>query len=249
MRVVITSDFHIKYFEKEEDIERRNRVENFLKSLIGKIDCLILAGDIFDLWLEWNTVIIKNYFNVLKILADLRVSGCKIIFLMGNHDFLLDRFLTDFIGCEIYENFYESEINGKKIYVSHGDLFTQNDIRYRVFRMLVRSRFSKWLCRILHPNIILKWGVKLSRTSRENNDFDKKQKRKMTVKREQGLIDKAVLLSNDYDIIVFGHSHIPVRMEINNSIYLNCGDWVSNNSFVFFDEEICILKKETTFEN
>jgi len=78
----------------------------------------------------------------------------------------------------------------------------------------------------------------MSRTKKQN-DFDKNYNKK-----EQGLIEKAVLLSNDFDIIVFGHSHKPMCLNINNSIYLNCGDWIQHNSFVYIHDAVATLKKQ-----
>ena len=231
MRCIIVSDFHLKFYEKAEDIDRRQRVESFLISLINKIDCLILAGDIFDLWMEWNNVIIKNSFSTLKIFAQLKESGCRLIFLSGNHDFWLDKFLKENIGFEIFENFFIGELNGQRIFVSHGDLYTQNDTRYQIFRIVMRSPLSKFFFKILHPEISLAIGKLLSRSGKRRNvNFT------IDEAKEKGLIDKAKSLSHEYDLIVFGHTHKPLKMNFGKSIYINCGDWINNSSYCFIDE-------------
>ena len=237
MKYVIVSDIHLKYFEDEEALERKLKVEAFFKSLIGKIDCLILAGDIFDLWIEWETVIIKNYFSTLKILSEIKDSGCKIIFLTGNHDFWLDKFLQTNIFVEIYHDFYESVVNEKRIFVSHGDLYTKNDIRYKIFRKVIRSFIVKGFCKILNPNIVLYLGNKISRSSRSRKIDDN-----LIKKKEQGLLLQARKLSENYDLIIFGHTHNPVKIELGNALYINCGDWIYHNSYCYFDEEVCELR-------
>jgi len=231
MKYIIASDFHIKYIEAPFDIERRERVEMFLRSFIGKIDGLILAGDIFDLWIEWDRVIIKNYFGLLRIFADLKESGCRLVFLQGNHDFWLSNFLKDTIGVEIYESIFTETINGKKIFVSHGDKHTNNDMRYKIIHTLIRNKLIKLIFKQIHPDISLWLGSKLSRTTVKAGSW---QVNKDT---ENGLIATAEKLSSEYDLVVFGHSHNPLKITNGNSIYINSGDWIKHNSYCFFSED------------
>jgi len=232
MRYVIASDFHLKYIENADDRERRIQVESFLSSLIGNVDGLILAGDVFDFWLEWKQVIIKNYFSTLMILAMLKKSGTRLVYLSGNHDFWLGDFLKNSIGFEIHTDFFTDEINGKKIFVSHGDLYTKNDLRYKVYRRFIRQNWIKNILSLLHPNFCLALTQKVSRTSRNRKDNEPTARRK-----EEGQIQKAQKLSKQYDLIVFGHSHNPLQMTLGNATYINTGDWLSHNSYCYFDDE------------
>jgi len=238
MKYIITSDFHLKYNEKEEDKARRLRVEDFLLSLVGNIDGLVLAGDVFDFWVEWNKVIIKDYFTVLKTLSLLKDAGTRLVFLCGNHDFWLGEFLKETIGFEIYENNFIDEINGKKIFVSHGDLYTKNDFRYKVYRRLIRQKIIKNIALLLHPDLTLAISSGFSRTSRIRKDSPMVASRK-----EEGHIQKAMELSKDYNLIVFGHSHNPLQKMFGESIYINCGDWLSHNSYCYFDESTIELRQ------
>lgn len=238
MKCVIASDFHIKFCESDEDKKRRQIIENFLNSLIGNTDCLILAGDIFDLWVEWDKVIIKQYFSILNILLNLHNSGCKLIFLSGNHDFWLESFLSDQIGFEVHQDDFNFVFNGKKIFVSHGDLYTKNDLRYQVFRKFVRSGFIKKIFKIIHPDLSLSFGQLLSRSSR-----DRKDPVELIIKKENGLIEKAKFLSADFDYIIMGHSHRPTRIEMDNSVYVNCGDWIKNFTYCKIENSIISLEK------
>ena len=140
MRVYFASDFHLKFIENQEDKERREKVISFLDSLVGNADLLVLNGDVFDLWFTWNTVMIKGYFPILKKLADISESGCRIVFTAGNHDFWFRDFLTDYLDIELFEDSFSEVIDGKSVYVTHGDLYTKNDFRYKLFRSLVRNK-------------------------------------------------------------------------------------------------------------
>lgn len=240
MRTIIASDFHLKFHENEEDILRRERVLYFLDSLIGKADLLILNGDVFDLWFCWKNVIIKGYFPILKKLADIKEKGCRIVFIAGNHDFWFRDFLTNYMDIEVYKNSFIEEIDGKKILISHGDLYTSNDLRYKLFRTLVRNRFMMFIFEILHPDFSLEIGKKLSRSSRK-----KRTARNLTIKREKGLIDFARKQLKNYDIVVMGHSHLPKILELENGIYANAGDWIINNTYLeMIDGNIKLIKWE-----
>ncbi|MCK4311627.1 MAG: UDP-2,3-diacylglucosamine diphosphatase [Candidatus Cloacimonetes bacterium] len=247
MRVYIVSDFHLKFSDNPEDLEQQDRVITFLNSLIGKADLLILNGDIFDLWFVWKTVIIKSYFPILKKFADLRESGCRIVFIAGNHDFWFRDFLVNILGIEVYNNNFIETIDGVKIFVSHGDLYTSNDMRYKIFRSIIRNRIVMKLFEMFHPDFALGLGKMLSRTSR-------KRKISITIykKKERGLIDFAKKQFKNYDIVVMGHSHLPKLEKYENGIYANAGDWIINNSFLKIIDgniELCKYKINRRREN
>ena len=243
MNIIIASDFHLKFTPDKESSERMKRVLKFLASLEGKTDILILNGDIFDLWFSWKKVIIKEYFPVYKILADLNESGCRIVFVAGNHDFWFGDFLKKFLNIEIYQNHFAEKIDGKKIFVTHGDLFTRNDIRYKIFRTLVRNKLIMKLFSFLHPDFALRLGEKLSRSSRF-----RKIPLKLRKIKESGLDNFAEKKLEEYDIVVLGHSHFPKIINFENGIYANCGDWVSHNSYIKINNgkvELCDFEQKT----
>ncbi|MBL7149453.1 MAG: UDP-2,3-diacylglucosamine diphosphatase [Candidatus Cloacimonetes bacterium] len=242
MRVIIASDFHLKFAENQEDKERRERVVSFLDSLIGKTDLLILNGDIFDLWFVWKNVIMKGYFPILKKLADLRESGCRIVFIAGNHDFWFRDFLTGFLDIEIYRHDFFEEIDGKKIYVSHGDLFTLNDLRYKIFRAIIRNKIIMNFYGILHPDLALGIGKSLSRTSRKQQASSDRLKKK-----ETGLITFAKRKLDECDIVILGHSHLPKVEILENGIYANAGDWMGNSTYLEMNDgeiKLCEYSKK-----
>lgn len=239
MRTYIISDLHLKYTENEDDKARRIRVMDFLNSLIGKADILILNGDIFDLWFAWNHVIIKSYFPILKILADLRESGCKLYFIAGNHDFWFRGFLSEYLGMEISQNNLSLEIDQKKLFVSHGDLYTSNDVRYHLFRTVIRNKLVMKIFQMIHPDIALNIGKLLSRSSRKRKISPELKRSK-----EKGLEKFAQLkLENDIDYVVMGHSHSPVKKEFKSGIYINSGDWIIHNTYVEIETGTIELKK------
>lgn len=228
MRFYVISDLHLKFSENSEDRKRRERVLNFLDSLIGKADILVLNGDIFDLWFAWNRVIIKSYFPILKKFADIRESGCKIYFTAGNHDFWFRDFLSQYLGFSIHQNNLNLVIDGKKILIAHGDQYTSNDLRYKIFRSIIRNKIVMWIFQIIHPDLALNIGKTMSRSSR-----NRAMSPQLKEAKAKGLESYAIKqLNKDSDVVIMGHSHSPVLKEFDTGLYINSGDWIKHNTYI-----------------
>jgi UDP-2,3-diacylglucosamine hydrolase len=238
MKIIIASDFHLMYRESRHDRYRRDRVLRFLASLRGNTDLLVLNGDIFDLWVEWEQVVIAGYLPLCEKLAELHDAGCRIVLIPGNHDFLFGEFLPQHCGVEIVGDAFSGEFDGKKLFVAHGDTFTTNDLRYQIYRRVVRSNLARTLIRSLHPEFVLRAGSAFSRTSRRVSIPPGVQERK-----EAGLVNKARRLAAKYDIVIFGHSHVPRCIPLGESLYFNSGDWVEHGSFVSIVDGIAQLNE------
>jgi len=233
MKICIISDIHYKYSNPNpEDIENSTIVLDFLDSIIGKYDLLILAGDIFDLWFDWNYTIIKQYFPLLVKLYEISQASCRIVHISGNHDFWFGNFLPDYLGVELVDETFSLEADGKKILVCHGDTHTVNDLRYQIFRRIIRFPFTKRIFSILHPDLALGIGSKLSRSSRARKDPLPLRKKK-----NSGLhgFARAQIRRGRADYVIMGHCHYPELIDLEGGIYANCGDWISHHSFVEID--------------
>ena len=227
MNVYIASDFHLKFVENIEDTKRRKKVIDFLDSIKDDADLLILNGDIFDLWFVWKKFIIKGYFPLLLKLNQLRENGVRIVFIAGNHDFWFKDFLTGTLGIEVYKDNFCEMIDGVRTFISHGDRYTSNDLRYQIFRKLIRNKFIMWIFENLHPDFALNIGRSMSRSSRGQQVQDD-----VLNKREQGLIRFAKEKLNKTDVVILGHSHLPKIEKYENGIYANAGDWLNNSSYL-----------------
>ena len=230
MRICVLSDLHIKFCPLDAaEQARHQRILNMLTSAIGKYDLMILNGDIFDLWTETSQTIVKQYFPVLHVFANIREAGCRFVYISGNHDFWFGDFFRDILPMELHDESYTLEADGKKMHFCHGDLHTVNDTRYQIFRRVIRSKLVKGIYNLLNPDLGLNLGKKLSRSSslRKINPLHLAQK-------AAGLERYATQLIQDdnYDIVVMGHSHKPCLKAIGTGFYAKSGDGVRNFSFV-----------------
>ena len=65
---IVVSDIHLGEIPPDGE----QTFLSFLESLPGKIDELLINGDLFDFWFEYRSVILRRYFPVLRRLADPR---------------------------------------------------------------------------------------------------------------------------------------------------------------------------------
>ena len=85
MKIICISDIHQKLQIDKEEKEKLKRLYSFLDEIkTWNLDKLIIAGDLFDVWYEYKTVIPKPYFTTLTKLKSISNRGIKIIYLAGN---------------------------------------------------------------------------------------------------------------------------------------------------------------------
>ena len=229
MKILILSDIHYNFAPNDEH-DRRNQeiILRFLASALDEhYDMLILNGDIFDLWFDWKRTIIKQYFPLLKRLADFREQGCHIAYVSGNHDFWFNDFFTLYLGAEIYQTRVDLEADGKRILVTHGDLYTRNDNRYRLFRHIIRLPLMKRIFAMIHPDWALGLGAMISLSSRQHSQNDPTRLQKIA-----GLELYAQRQMRRYDYVIMGHSHEPCLITYPNGVYANSGDWISYYTYI-----------------
>ncbi|MCB5225083.1 MAG: UDP-2,3-diacylglucosamine diphosphatase [Candidatus Cloacimonadaceae bacterium] len=239
MRICVVSDVHLKYAPWDAaDRENARAFQSFLKESVGKYDLLVLNGDIFDLWFDWKSLIIKEYFPVLHRLAELSENGCKLVMISGNHDFWFNDFFSKHLNAIVRDQSHVINADGKKMYFTHGDLYTYNDIRYKILRGLIRLPISKGIFSLFHPEFALRLGAKLSRSSRFRQVPALMQRKK-----SEGLEHHASykVKRKGYDIVCMGHSHKPEIMRMDSGVYANSGDWTRHRSYLeIIDGEISL---------
>ena len=191
---------------------------------------LILNGDIVDIWQFSKRYFPKSHLKVIKKIIDFATEGTKVIYITGNHDEVLRKFSDTTIGNISVVNKKVLNLDGKKAWFFHGDVFD------------VSIQNAKWLAKLggygydllILLNRLVNWG--LERMGREKYSISKKIKNgvKSAVKYisdfENVVSDLAI--ENGYDYVVCGHIHQPKMLIKENkhgkTTYLNSGDWVEN---------------------
>jgi UDP-2,3-diacylglucosamine pyrophosphatase LpxH len=207
---------------------KAKEVVRFLKQF--SCDNLILNGDIIDGWQlrksgSWKRKHTRFFNRLLKMINQHQTN---VYYLRGNHDDFLDQVLPMQIGnlSILNEMIYES--NGKKFFVTHGDIFDSVTTNFRWIAYLgdIGYTFLLWLNR----------QVNYHRRKRGLPYFSLSQYIKGRVKTAVSYIDQyeteltKMAKVKGCDGIICGHIHKAEMREINGIKYLNSGDWVESMS-------------------
>lgn len=242
-KIYFLSDFHLGAPNYESSLVREKKIVDFLTSIEHTAQEIFIVGDMFDFWYEYKNVVPKGYNRLLGKLAQLTDAGIIIHFFVGNHDMWMNGYFENELNIAVYHQQQVFERFGKKIFIAHGDGLGPGDGGYKFLKKIFRNKFCNWLFGVAHPSIGIGIANYFSRKSRQktgNND------QVFLGEENEWLIifSKEVLQKEHYDYFVFGHRHLPLKLQLNNqSQYINLGDWITNFTYAVFDGENFELKK------
>lgn len=221
--IVVISDVHLgTYGCKAKELLQ------YMKSIQPKK--VILNGDILDIWQFSKNYWPKSHMKVVKQIMNWVQKGVEVHYITGNHDEMLRKFDGFEIGSFSIKNKLVLELDHKKAWFFHGDVFD------------VTMQHSKWLAKLggigydmlIHLNSFINFiSQKLGR-GRISLSKKIKNKVKLAVKFVNNFEKVAtdIAISNQYDYVVCGHIHQPEIQEYSNAegkvTYLNSGDWIEN---------------------
>lgn len=223
VEIVVISDVHLGTYGCHA-----KELLKYLKSIKPKI--LILNGDIIDIWQFSKRYWPDSHMKILRKIMKFVLEGVEVHYLTGNHDELLRKFADMHIGTFHLQNKLVLELDGKKAWFFHGDVFD------------VTMQHSKWLAKmgavgydsLILLNNMVNWC--LTFLGKQKMSFSQKIKAKFkdAVKFinqfEKTAADLAI--EKGYHYVVCGHIHQPEITTIKNNdgevVYLNSGDWVES---------------------
>jgi len=212
---------------------------------------VILNGDIVDIWQFKKRYWPKSHMRIIKHFTSLLSKGIPIYYITGNHDELLRKFEGFTLGKLSVVNKLILNLNGKKAWFFHGDVFD------------ITMQYAKWLTRLgsmgydllIMINSMVNYIAKLM--GREKVSLSKKIKNsvKSAVKyiNDFERVAADIAIEKGYDFVVCGHIHHPEQKKISSknrtTIYLNSGDWVESLSALEYkDGEWKIYEYEEDYD-
>ena len=221
--VLVLSDIHLGTYGCHA-----KELVSYLKTIKPKV--IILNGDIIDIWQFSKNYFPKSHLKVVKQIIRFASKGVPVHYITGNHDELLRRFVGFNLGNLFIENKIILELDGKKAWIFHGDVFD------------VTMQHAKWLTKLgaIGYDILILLNrfanFIIEKTGREKISLSKKIKN--SVKKAVKFINDFeqicadIAIAKKYDYVICGHIHQPEIKTISNHygevIYLNSGDWVEN---------------------
>ena len=225
-KIYFASDQHLGAPTPKASLPREKKFVAWLDTIKEDAGTIFLLGDLFDFWFEYKTVVPKGFVRVLGKLAELKDAGIDIYFFVGNHDLWMRDYFQKELNIPIFHKPQEFEINGKIFLIGHGDGLGPSDHGYKRMKKVFTFPFFKWLFRWLHPDI----GVRLGHYFSVKNKLISGDEDARFLGEENewlALYCRRKLTEKHYDFFVFGHRHLPLEIELNNSsTYINLGDWI-----------------------
>jgi UDP-2,3-diacylglucosamine pyrophosphatase LpxH len=193
---------------------------------------LFLVGDIIDGWLlkrkfRWP----QSHTNVLRKIMSYSKNGTKVIYIPGNHDeFLREYGEFSFGNIEIHNEYVYNNT-----FITHGDLYDGvvklkwlgilgsigYDMAISIDRKLKKLGMKRSLSKFLKDKVkeavkfITQFEVELTRQAKKHHCTS----------------------------VICGHIHHPEDRDIDGIRYLNCGDWIENNSYIIYNNnEYTVIK-------
>ena len=246
---VVISDVHLGTYGC-----KAKELLNYLKTIQPKV--LILNGDIIDIWQFSKHYFPKSHMSVIKHITALLTKGTEVYYITGNHDEMLRKFKGFKLGKFKILNKLVLDIDDKKAWVFHGDVFD------------VTMQHSKWLAKLggkgydvlillntcikglkhhillyrclkgLKHHILLNTCINWISRFLGYRKLSLSKKIKNSVKSAVKFINNFektasdIAIENEYDYVICGHIHQPEIKEITTqkgkTMYLNSGDWIEN---------------------
>lgn len=208
---------------------------SFLKHV--ECDTLFLVGDIIDGWqLRRSWYWPQSHNDVVQKLLRKARKGTRVIFVPGNHDEFARRYFNHtFGGIEVVEDWVHETADGKKLWITHGDLFDGV------------IQCAKWLAYV--GDSLYEFTLKLNRVLNSLRArlglpyWSLSKYLKLKVKRAVSYVsDFEVAVAREarrreVDGVVCGHIHHAELREIDGILYANDGDWVESLSALLEDEQ------------
>jgi len=229
--VYFASDFHLKP-DNPESRTREDTIVRWLDQVQSDMSALYLVGDVFDFWFDYKRVVPKGFMRILSKLLELRRLGIPIHFFTGNHDLWMNDYLTREMDIPIYREAIRTEIQGRKVYIGHGDGLGPGDHGYKMMKRVFANPMAQKCFRWLHPDLGVALAQSLSSKSREAQDAVQRflgPDKEWLVQFSEDLVSR----EQELDYLIFGHRHLPINYLLSNqhSRYVNLGDWIHFRSF------------------
>ncbi|MBO9688871.1 UDP-2,3-diacylglucosamine diphosphatase [Roseateles chitosanitabidus] len=201
-----------------------------LLEFLREVECeqLFLVGDIVDGWQLRRSWYWPQAHNdvVQKLLRKAR-KGCRVIYVPGNHDEFARKYLQhSFGGIEVAHEWIHETADGRKLWVTHGDLFDGviqhakwlaylGDSAYE-FTLKLNRHLNSLRARLGLPYWSLSKYLKLKvkRAVSFIGEFEEALAREARKRGVQG--------------VVCGHIHHAELRDIDGILYANDGDWVES---------------------
>lgn len=224
--VFVASDVHLGSISEDQ----RSAFLTWLDQAGDAASWIILNGDLFDFWFEYAWGTTRGHTEALERLRGVVDSGVRVTLMGGNHDWWGGRFLRDEVGVEYHLDAIEADLGDKRALIAHGDGLGKGDLSYRLLRLVLRGRLTRWSFAALPPVVGDTIARGISKT--EGRWCAPGPTEIARAEALQAWALDTLEARPELDVVFLGHTHVPQLVEVGgNRWYVNSGDWVYHRSY------------------
>lgn len=231
--VYLASDVHLGAV----DAAREREFVSWLEWAGARAGEIVINGDLFDFWFEYRHAIPRGHTRVLGALAALVDGGIPVRMMGGNHDWWGGDYLEQEIGVAFHRDPITLELGGRRTLLAHGDGLGRGDLGYRMLRLALRGRVTRWAFRWLHPDVGAWVAERVSGTHDRLDGpgaHDRHRSDALASWARERLDEDPAL-----ELVALGHTHVPRLDEVApGRWYLNSGDWVYHRSYAVLEDGV-----------
>jgi len=210
-------------------------LQELLHRYLEEMDCLVLLGDLFEIWVGDNAFLVSKHRPLLDLLVAIRKRGTEVFYLKGNHDFLLGDLISRTIGSLIFDEEAVFQWDGYRFFASHGDQVNKKDYGYRILKALLRSHWIERAVGLAGDSKSYWIAQHLARVARGGSS-----EKKTRVAQSLAFRYARDRLNEQYDAVILGHSHIlqsyVFTVRGRRRVYLNPGSWSDSCTYLWYHE-------------
>ncbi len=218
------------------DKGRREHFASFIQKNRSKLTTLVIMGDFFDFWFGFRdiTTLKKEYGDILELLHGLRADGVRVIYFEGNHDFSLGSYMCEELGIEVHDRATEMDLNGKRIFLAHGDRISPT-LDHWIVSGILRNWFAYRVTSLLGSKIVMAIAHRWSASSRGRN----MERSPVVIAQLRSFAQRK--LKQGFDAVILAHTHLPEAITVKDqgreAYYFNVGDWIKDFSYLRYNEK------------
>jgi UDP-2,3-diacylglucosamine pyrophosphatase LpxH len=223
------SDVHLGAFGTKTDRQLEEELSLLIRYCRDHKIAIHILGDLFDYWMEYP----KRDFHpdlgmqLLPLFREYNKEVYSIPYITGNHDHWTYGYLEE-LGFRLSKDYIETEIDGHKLLLCHGDGFADGSFGLKLplmHRILKSDAFIKIYQQLLPPGP----GLKVMKAfSSFNQRFPDRDPEPLNSWAEN------CLRNHDFNVIICGHDHIPRAETLSCGLYLNTGAYFEHKTLVLY---------------
>lgn len=221
------SDVHLGAFSSKKEIEVEEKLITLIDYAIEQKAGLYILGDLFDFWMEYpdikfipdlGTAVLNKFEEYNRIVK-------PAIYVTGNHDNWTFGHFKD-RGFDVEPKYRVIPVGKFNVLIMHGDgqVGERNDILRPAFHKLLRNpSFIHYYQKLFPPDVGIALMKNFSSITRKRNHSNPVPLNNHAA---------SILTSDEVDILICGHDHIPREETFSGGRYINLGTFFKDNTLV-----------------